>query len=109
MGDCFRAWTEQALAPTLQSGDLVILDNFSSHKVVGVKAAFEARGAAVLYLPPCSPELNPIEQVFAKLKHHLRKGQARAVEAQHDAGGKFIDLSPPSEFPNHIPNAGYST
>ena len=108
-GDCFRAWTEQALAPTLQPGDLVILDNLSSHKVAGVKTAIEDRGATVLYLPPYSPDLNPIEQVFAKLKHFLRKAEARTVKTLHDTIGKLIDLFPPNECLNYIRNAGYST
>jgi transposase len=108
-GDCFRAWTEQELAPTLRPGDIVILDNLSSHKVVGVKTAIEARGATVLYLPPYSPDLNPIEQVFAKLKHFLRKAEARTVEALHDAIGKLIDLFAPNECLNYMRNAGYST
>jgi transposase len=108
-GDCFRAWTEQELAPTLHPGDIVILDNLSSHKVVGVKTAIEARGATVLYLPPYSPDLNPIEQVFAKLKHFLRKAEARTVEALHDAIAKLIDLFAPNECLNYMRNAGYST
>lgn len=108
-GDCFRAWTERALAPTLQAGDIVILDNLSSHKVAGVKAAIEAQGATVLYLPPYSPDLNPIEQVFAKLKHFLRKAEARTVEALHDAIGKLIDLFSPNECLNYMRSAGYST
>lgn len=67
-GDCFRAWTEQASAPTLRPGDLVIIDDLSSQKVAGAKEAIETRGATLLYLPPCSPDLDPIEQVFAELE-----------------------------------------
>jgi len=68
-GDCFRAWTEQELAPTLQPGDVVIADNLSRDQVAGVKDAIEARDATIPYLPPYSPDLNPIEQIFAKLEH----------------------------------------
>jgi transposase len=103
-GDRFRAWTEKELAPTLHPGD-----NLSSHKVVGVKAAIEARGATVLYLPPYSPDLDPTEQLFAKLKHFLRKAEARTVEALHEAIGKLIDLFAPNERLNYMQNAGYST
>ena len=108
-GDCFRAWTAQQLAPTLHPGDIVIFDNLSNHKVVGVKTAIDSRGATVLYLPPYSPYLNPIEQAFAKLKHFLRKAEARTVEARHDAIGKLIDLFAPNECLNYMRNAGYST
>ena len=85
------------------------MDNLSSHKVVVVKAAIEARGFTVLYLPPYSPDLNPLEQIFAKLEHFLRKAEARTVEALHDAIGKLIDLFAPNECLNYIRNAGYST
>jgi transposase len=71
-GDIFRAYVEQILAPTLKRGDIVILDNLRSHKVAGVREAIEAQGAALVYLPPYSPDLNPIEQAFAKLKALLR-------------------------------------
>jgi len=108
-GDCFKAWTEQSLAPTLQPGDIVVLDNLSSHKVAGVRAAIEAKGATLLYLPPYSPDLNPIEQVFAKLKHFLRKARARNVEALHDTIGQLLDLFSPIECMNYIRNAGYGS
>jgi transposase len=78
-GDIFRAYVEQVLAPTLKSGDIVILDNLGSHKVIGVREAVEACGAAIVYLPPYSPDLNPIEQAFPKLKALLRKIAARTV------------------------------
>jgi transposase len=108
-GDCFRAWTEQSLAPTLQPGDIVILDNLSSHKVASVRAAIEARGAQLVYLPPYSPDLNPIEQLFAKLKHFLRKARARTVDTWHDAIGKLLDLFSSNECRNDIRNAGYGS
>jgi transposase len=80
-GEWFRTYVEKVLAPTLRPGDIVILDNLSSHNVAGVRATIEARGARLLCLPPYSPDLNPIEQLFAKLKAILRKAAARTVEA----------------------------
>ncbi len=108
-GAAFRAWIEQALAPTLNEGDIVILDNLSSHKVTGVREAVEARGATLAFLPPYSPDLNPIEQVFAKLKHHLRKVAARTVESLRDAIADILNLFKPDECKNYIQNSGYST
>jgi len=107
-GAAFTAWIEQALAPTLHAGDIVILDNLSSHKVAGIKQAIKARGAKLVYLPPYSPDLNPIEQVFAKLKHLLRKASARTVDALHDAIGSLLDAFSPAECQNYINNSGYS-
>lgn len=107
-GVAFKAWIEQALAPELQDGDIVILDNLSSHKVAGVREAIEAKGAKLVYLPPYSPDLNPIEQVFAKLKHCLRKAAARTVEALHNAIGELLNEFSPNECKNYIKNSGYS-
>jgi transposase len=107
-GAAFKAWTEQALAPALEKGDVVILDNLSSHKVAGVKEAIEARGAERVYLPPYSPDLNPIEQVFAKLKHNLRKTAARTVEALHHAIANILNKFVPNECQNYLRNSGYS-
>lgn len=105
----FRAYVEQVLAPTLQSGDILILDNLSSHKVTGVREAVEARGARVLYLPPYSPDLNPIEQAFAKLKTLLRKAEERTREGLWTAIGRIIDLYKAGECRNLLKNAGYAT
>lgn len=105
----FRAYVEQLLAPTLQSGDILILDNLSSHKVAGVREAVEAKGARVLYLPPYSPDLNPIEQAFAKLKTLLRKAEERTRDGLWDAIGRIIDLYKPDECRNLFKNAGYPT
>src|SRR5690606_33511944 len=80
-GETFRAYVEQFLAPSLSSGDVVVMDNLAAHKVAGVREAILAAGAAVLYLPPYSPDLNPIENAFAKLKALLRKAAARTREA----------------------------
>lgn len=108
-GAAFKAWTEQALAPEVGPGDIVILDNLSSHKVAGIKEAIEARGARLVFLPPYSPDLNPIEQAFAKLKHLLRKAAARTVEALHHAIADLLDDFSPQECKNYIINSGYST
>ena len=106
-GDIFRAYVEQVLAPTLKSGDIVILDNLGSHKVTGVRAAIEARGAILVYLPPYSPDLNPIEQAFAKLKTLLRKLAARTVSRLWDALGDLLDRFTPQECANYLASAGY--
>jgi transposase len=106
-GDIFRAYVEQVLAPTLKPGDVVILDNLSSHKVTGVREAIEARGAILIYLPPYSPDLNPIEQAFAKLKALLRKIAARTVSRLWDALGDLLNSFTPQECANYLANAGY--
>jgi transposase len=106
-GDIFRAYVEQILAPTLKPGDIVILDNLASHKVAGVREAINARGASLVYLPPYSPDLNPIEQAFAKLKALLRKIAARTVSTIWDALGDVLDRFTPQECANYLANAGY--
>ncbi len=106
-GDIFRAYVEQVLAPTLKPGDIVILDNLSSHKVTGVREMVEARGATLVYLPPYSPDLNPIEQAFAKLKSLLRKIAARTVSRLWDALGDLLGRFTPQECANYLANAGY--
>ena len=106
-GDIFRAYVEQVLAPTLVPGDIVILDNLASHKVAGVREAIEARGATLVYLPPYSPDLNPIEQAFAKLKALLRKLAARTVHALWGALGDILARFTPQECANYLANAGY--
>jgi len=89
-GELFLAYVEQVLAPTLTTGDIVIMDNLSSHKVAGVRQAIEAAGATLLYLPPYSPDLNPIEQAFAKLKTLLRRAAERTVEATSKRVGLLL-------------------
>lgn len=106
-GERFRAWVEQALAPTLCPGDLVIMDNLAAHKVQGVRDAIEARGARLRYLPPYSPDLNPIEQVFAKLKALLRTAATRTVDALWHAIGQALDAFSPAECANYLTHAGY--
>lgn len=106
-GAAFRAYVEQFLAPTLKPGDLVVMDNLSSHKVAGVREAIEACGASLLYLPPYSPDLNPIEHAFAKFKEHLRKAAARTVEALWDAIADAVRTFSPNECANYLADAGY--
>jgi transposase len=108
-GRSFLAWVEQFLAPTLSSGDLVVLDNLSSHKIAGVRQAIEARGAQIRYLPPYSPDLNPIEQTFSKIKAHLRKNGARTRDALWNALGAVLDTITPSECRNYLAHAGYAS
>jgi transposase len=106
-GSIFRGWVEQMLAPELQPGDIVVMDNLAAHKVAGVRKAMVARGAALRYLPPYSPGLNPIEQAFAKLKALLRKAAERTVDGLWNAIGRLLDLFPPAECANYLVNAGY--
>lgn len=106
-GAAFRAYVEQFLAPTLGPGDLVVMDNLSSHKVAGIRDAIEARGANLLYLPPYSPDLNPIEQAFAKFKAHLRKAAARNIDALWDAIAEACRAFSSRECANYLANAGY--
>ena len=106
-GTVFLAYVEQFLAPTLAPGDIVIMDNLSSHKVAGVREAIEACGASLIYLPPYSPDLNPIEQAFAKLKALLRKAAARTVEALWTNIGESLSAFSPTECANYLADAGY--
>ncbi|WP_404710065.1 IS630 family transposase [Sphingomonas sp. MMS24-J13] len=103
----FTAWVETQLCPTLRAGDIVIMDNLSSHKTPAVRAAIRARGARLLFLPPYSPDLNPIEQVFAKLKHLLRKAAERTHDATWQRVGALLDRFPPDECSNYLRNSGY--
>ena len=93
--------------PKLAPGDIVIMDNLGSHKGAGVRAAIEAAGASLLYLPPYSPEFNPIENAFAKLKASLRKAAERSVEGLWNAIGRIIDTFTPTECTNYFSAAGY--
>jgi transposase len=106
-GQRFVAWVEQALAPTLMPGDIVVMDNLSAHKVAGVSQAIEAKGAKVAYLPPYSPDLNPIEQLFAKLKHLLPKAGARTVETLWTTIGALLDQFQPDKCKNYLVSSGY--
>jgi transposase len=106
-GQIFRASVEQMLAPALSPGDVVVLDNLAAHKVAGVEAAIRAVGATLLYLPPDSPDLNPIEQVFAKLKTLLRKAAVRTKDALWSTIGQVLDSFPAEECQNYLTNCGY--
>jgi transposase len=106
-GAAFRAYVEQVLAPELEPGDAVVMDNLSPHKVAGVKEAIRAVGASVLYLPSYSPDFNPIEQLFAKFKSLLRKAAARTQTALWETIGTLLDDFKPVECQNYIVNSGY--
>jgi len=106
-GKYFLAYVNQILLSTLKEGDIVVLDNLGSHKVAGVKEAIESVGARVMYLPPYSPDFNPIEQVFSKLKAMLRKKKARTMEDLWKNIGELCDIFTPKECYNYYKNAGY--
>jgi transposase len=108
-GELFLLYVEKILAPTLSSGDVVVLDNLGSHKTKAARAAVRARGAHLIFLPPYSPDLNPIEQVFAKLKHLVRKTQPRDFQATWRKVGQLLDLFSPAECANYLANAGYGS
>jgi transposase len=107
-GESFKAYIEQFLVPTLKPGDIVIMDNLGSHKGHAVRRAIRAVGARLLFLPPYSPDLNPIEQMFAKLKTLLRKAAERTVEATWQRLGSLLNRFTPQECANYIQNAGYA-
>ena len=107
-GELFALYAEQVLAPTLAQGDIVILDNLGSHKGKAARRAIRQAGAHMLFLPPYSPDLNPIEQLFAKLKHWMRNAEPRTVEATWQKLGDLLNLVSPAECANYITNAGYA-
>jgi transposase len=106
-GAAFLAYVRQLLAPTLRNGDIVVMDNLPAHKITGVRQEIEAAGAKLLYLPPYSPEFNPIEQVFAKLKALLRKAAARTIDALWAAIAAALDAFTTQECANYFTNSGY--
>lgn len=108
-GERFLAWVQQALAPTLNLGDVVIMDNLSSHKSPAIRKAIRDAGARLFFLPPYSPDLNPIEQVFAKLKTLLRKADERTIDATWRRIGKLLECFSPQECANYIRNSGYAS
>ena len=108
-GDIFRAYVEQLLVPALKPGDIVIIDNLGSHKGKAVRAAVRAAGAKLFFLPPYSPDLNPIEQLFAKLKTLLRKAAERTVEATWRRIGELLEAFGPQECANYFRGAGYAS
>lgn len=108
-GLCFLAYVEQVLVPVLKPGDIVIMDNLGSHKGRAVRTAIRAAGARLFFLPPYSPDLNPIEQVFAKLKTLLRKADARTIDATWRTIGTLISRFSTNECSNYFANAGYAS
>ena len=108
-GESFTAYVTQFLVPTLSPGDVVIMDNLGSHKGAAVRKAIRAVGARLLFLPPYSPDLNPIEQMFAKLKLLLRKAAERTVEATWQRIGTLLNSFQPTECANYLRNSGYAS
>jgi transposase len=106
-GEVFLAWVEQFLCPTLRPGDIAILDNLSSHKVDGVGQAIAQAGATVLYLPPYSPDMNPIEKLFSKLKTLLRKAAKRSAEDLWTEIGELLNTVTTNECTNYFASCGY--
>ena len=106
-GEIFLAYVQQLLCPTLKPGDIVILDNLSSHKVTGVAEAVAAVGASLRYLPPYSPDLNPIEKLFAKLKILLRKAAKRTTDTLWEHIGQLLSTFSPGECTNYLASSGY--
>ena len=108
-GAAFRAYVEQFLAPALAPDDVVVLDNLAAHKVAGVREALAAAGASLLYLPPYSPDLNPIEQLFAKLKTLLRQAAARTKDELWQAIGRLLATVPPAECARYLHHCDYGS
>lgn len=108
-GVAFRAYVAQFLAPDLAPGDVVVLDNLAAHKVGGVRQAIAAAGASLLYLPPYSPDLNPIEQLFAKLKALLRKAAARTKDELWSTIGRLLATVPPAECTRYLHHCNYGS
>lgn len=107
-GALFLGYVRQQLVPTLTTGDLVIMDNLAAHKVQGVREAIAAVGARVVYLPPYSPDLNPIELVFAKFKWLIRSASERTVEGLWNRCGELLDRFTPDECHNYFRHCGYT-
>jgi transposase len=107
-GESFRAYVEQVLVPTLQPGDIVVMDNLGSHKGIAIRRAIRAVDARLVFLPPYSPDLNPIEMAFAKLKAHLRRIGARTIDALCNAIGDICALYSEHECWNYLKDAGYA-
>lgn len=108
-GDSFRVYIETVLVPTLAPGEVVIMDNLGSHKGKAVRNAIRTAGAKLFFLPPYSPDLNPIEQVFAKLKHLMRKAQERTVQATWRRIGSLLDAFSSDECARYFVNSGYAS
>lgn len=107
-GNLFVAYVEQVLVPTLRAGDIVVMDNLACHKRAGATRAIERAGCTAVYLPPCSPDFNPIEQAFSKVKARLRAAELRTVDKVEAFFGTVHEAFPPQECGNHIRHAGYT-
>lgn len=108
-GESFRAYVEQQLLPVLRQGDIVVMDNLGSHRSTAIRRMIRAAGARLWYLPPYSPDLNPIEQTFAKIKHWMRAAQTRTVEDTWRQIGALVATIQSSECSNYFANAGYAS
>jgi transposase len=108
-GECFRAYVEQQLVPTLKPGDIVVMDNLGSHKSVAIRRAIRDAGAKLFFLPPYSPDLNPIEQTFAKIKHWMRAAQKRTMADTWRHIGRLVKTIKPTECSNYFQNSGYAS
>jgi transposase len=108
-GESFQLYVEQILVPSLKPGDIVIMDNLGSHRGQAVRSAIRSAGARLLFLPPYSPDLNPIEQVFAKLKHLMRKASERTIDAAWQRTGTLLGSFSKQECANYFRNAGYAS
>lgn len=108
-GQCFRAYVEQQLVPVLKPGDIVIMDNLGAHKATAIRQMIQDAGARLWYLPPYSPDLNPIEQAFAKIKHWMRQAQMCTVEDTWRHVGQLVSTIQPIECSNYLANAGYAS
>ena len=108
-GPSFRAYIDQMLVPVLKSGDIVIMDNLGSHKSKMVRDAIKAAGARLWFLPPYSPDLNPIEQTFAKIKYWMRMAERRTIEDAWRHVGKIVGSVAPEECANYLKNSGYAS
>lgn len=108
-GISFRAYVEQVLVPTLRTGDIVIMDNLGSHKAAAIRQTIKAAGARLWFLPPYSPDLNPIEQVFSKIKHWMRMAQKRSDQDTWRHIGHLVHTIQPNECANYIQNSGYAS
>jgi len=108
-GEAFRAYVAQFLLPELSGGDIVVMDNLGSHKSAEVRRLVRSKGARLWFLPPYSPDLNPIEQTFAKIKQAMRTAQERTIDAVTKRTGQIVSEIMPSECCNYIKNAGYAS
>lgn len=108
-GELFTAYVKRVLVPTLAKGDIVVLDNLGSHKGKEARKAIRAAGAHLVFLPAYSPDLNPIEQVFAKLKHLMRDAAPRTIEATWRKVGDLVDIFAQDECANYLKNSGYAS